>query len=227
MFRELVMRKFEIVPVRAFNAGRRRMVGLGGALAMSAALPARIAQAADDHSHHHHHTGPAAPAGVKRTEAVVKTPDVTLVRQDGTKVALPKEFDEGGAPILLTFIYTSCTTVCPVMSKVFSDTQKALGKDLERVKLVSISIDPEYDTPARLTEYAKQFGATPRWQHYTGTVAASVAVQKAFNAYRGDKMNHAPVAFVRAAPGKPWVRYDGFASPATLVQEYRTLVSKA
>jgi protein SCO1/2 len=40
-------------------------------------------------------------------------------------------------------------------------------------------------------------------------------------------MNHAPVAFVRAAPGKPWVRYDGFASPATLVQEYRTQIAKA
>ncbi|MEX3930193.1 hypothetical protein AB4Y36_40565, partial [Paraburkholderia sp. BR10936] len=39
-----------------------------------------------------------------------------------------------------------------------------------------------------------------------------MAAQRAFNVYRGDKMNHTPVAFLRAAPGKPWLRIDGFAT---------------
>jgi len=49
-------------------------------------------------------------------------------------------------------------------------------------------------------------------------------VQKAFYAYRGDKMNHAPLTLLRAAPDAPWVRYEGFASAADLVQETRGMI---
>jgi protein SCO1/2 len=90
---------------------------------------------------------------------------------------------------------------------------------------VSISIDPEQDTPARLREYAGRFHAGPAWHHYTGTVEASIALQRAFDAYRGDKMSHVPVTFLRAAPGRPWVRIDGFASSAELEGEVRGLLA--
>jgi protein SCO1/2 len=93
--------------------------------------------------------------------------------------------------------------------------------------MMSISIDPEQDTPARLREYAQRNGAGPQWQHYTGTIEASVAVQRAFSVYRGDKMDHPPVAFMRPAPGRPWVRLDGFASPSELLVEYRTTMTAA
>jgi protein SCO1/2 len=203
---------------------RRRMLATSGLAALAASFWSRRVQA-HDHTHHNHDAS-ALPKDVRRSELQVTVPELTLVRQDGAKVAFPRELDDG-APVLLTFIYTSCTTVCPVVSKVFSDLQPALGRDLERAKMVSISIDPEYDTPARLTEYARRFGANPRWQHYTGTVAASVAMQKAFNAYRGDKMSHTPVTFLRAAPGKAWVRYDGFASATLLAKEYKSLTARA
>ena len=54
---------------------------------------------------------------------------------------------------------------------------------------------------------------------------ASVAAQRAFKSYRGDKMNHTPVTFLRAAPGQPWVRIDGFASSEELAREFRELVA--
>ena len=74
---------------------------------------------------------------------------------------------------------------------------------------------------ARLRDYAKKYGAGPGWQHYTGTLAASKATQVAFNAYRGNKMEHAAVTLVRAAPGRPWVRLDGFATPEDVLKELR------
>jgi protein SCO1/2 len=89
----------------------------------------------------------------------------------------------------------------------------------------SASSDPEEDTPARLTEYAQRFHAGPEWQHYTGTVQASLAAQRAFNVYRGDKMSHTPVTLMRAAPGAPWLRIDGFVKPDDLVREYRRLLA--
>ena len=88
-------------------------------------------------------------------------------------------------------------------------------------RMVSLSIDPEHDTPARLSAYAQQYGAGPQWSFYTGTVEASIAVQKALDAYRGDKMNHSPLTLLRAAPGTRWVRLDGFATPDELLREVR------
>jgi protein SCO1/2 len=50
-------------------------------------------------------------------------------------------------------------------------------------------------------------------------MAASVAAQRVFEVYRGDKMGHTPVTLVRAAPGAAWVRFDGFATADMLLQE--------
>ena len=178
---------------------------------------------ADPHAHHHHMM--QAPPPVTRRTVNYVVPEVTLVRSDGARVNFGHELDDG-RPVLLDFIYTTCTTICPVMSQTFAEVQKRLGADAAKVKMVSVSIDPEEDTPARLTEYAKRYQAGPQWTFYTGTVEASVAAQRAFDAYRGDKMNHAPVTFFRSAPGQPWVRLDGFVTPDAIVGEVRTQVAQ-
>ena len=89
-----------------------------------------------------------------------------------------------------------------------------------------ISIDPEHDTPTRLTQYAKKFRAGLAWQHYTGTLAASLAAQRAYEVYRRDKMSHPPVTLMRAAPGTPWLRIDGFVTPDELVRDYRSRLAR-
>jgi protein SCO1/2 len=190
-------------------------------LAMLLAPAAAVAaEQAHDHSHHQH--APASQAGYQRAEEKLSLPAVTLVREDGKRVEFPKDMDDG-RPVVLNFIYTTCTAICPMLSQTFAEFQKKLGPEASRVRMVSVSIDPEQDTPKRLAEYAKRYGAGPQWTHYTGTVEASVKVQKAFKAYYGDKMNHKPVVFMRAAPGRPWVRLDGFTTPDDLVAEYRNL----
>jgi protein SCO1/2 len=87
------------------------------------------------------------------------------------------------------------------------------------VQLVSISIDPDEDTPAELAEYAKKFRAGPGWRFYTGTAETSIEVQRAFDAYAGDKMRHAPDTYVRRAGHPSWVRLRGFASADELLAE--------
>jgi protein SCO1/2 len=127
--------------------------------------------------------------------------------------------------VVVNFIFTSCTAICPVMSVTFAQVQRALGKDVERPRMVSISIDPEYDTPARLREYAARHDAGPDWHMLTGSKESVLTVARAFDAWRGDKMNHTPSTYLRAGANKPWVRLDGFASPAEIVREYRGLVA--
>ncbi|HET6437408.1 MAG TPA: SCO family protein [Anaeromyxobacter sp.] len=163
----------------------------------------------------------APPSRSMREYAV---PDVRLVRDDGKVVSLAQEMDDG-RPIFLNFIFTTCTDICPLMSSVFEQFQQRLGEEAGKVHLMSISIDPEQDTPARLSEYARKFHAGREWQHYTGTREASIAAQRAFDVYRGGKMRHTAVTLVRVAPGKPWLRIEGFVKPDDLVHDYRHMLA--
>jgi protein SCO1 len=199
---------------------RRWLEVVVGAFAL-AAIPFSTAWAhgeADPHAHHH------MVSETTRSTTDYVIPDVKLVREDGKTVLLSQELSDG-RPVVMNFIYTTCTTICPLTSQTFSELQSKLGAHRDAVHLVSISVDPEQDTPARLRDYAKKFGAGPEWKFYTGTPAASIAAQKAFNVYRGDKMNHAPVTLVRTAPGKPWVRLDGFATSDQMLREIRDEVA--
>ena len=194
-----------------------RLRAAAALLAVLAAQPASAAAPEDPHAHHR----VDASAALQRSTAEYRTPDVALVRDDGARVSLLKELDDG-RPVVMNFIYTGCTTICPLSSQVFSQLQVALGAERDRVHLVSISIDPEQDTPPRLRAYAAKFHAFKEWNHYTGSTAASVAAQRAFDVYRGDKMNHTPVTLMREAPGRPWVRFDGFATARDLLAEYHS-----
>jgi cytochrome oxidase Cu insertion factor (SCO1/SenC/PrrC family) len=153
-----------------------------------------------------------------RSSVEYKLPDVEVIRQDGKKLSFSKELNDG-RPVILNFIFASCSAICPMLSHTLSKAQTKL----KNVHFVSISIDPENDTPAKLTEYGKKFGAGSHWDFYTGTMENSLAIQKAFDAYRGDKMNHTSVIFMRAAPNKPWLRLEGFASPDAVIREYRSI----
>jgi protein SCO1/2 len=95
------------------------------------------------------------------------------------------------------------------MSSTFSAAQSKLGADLARVRMISISIDPEHDTPERLRQYARKFKAGPQWLFLTGKTEDIASVQKAFEAYRGNKMRHEPLTFLRAESSESWVRLDG------------------
>ena len=186
-------------------------------------LIAILACAASGAFAHHGEEGSAVDH-VARSMREYSVPVVRLVRDDGKLVSLPDEMNDG-RPIVLNFIFTTCGSICPVMSSVLSGFERRLGTDARKVHLMSISIDPEQDTPARLREYARKFHAGKEWQHYTGTLDASIAAQRAFDVYRGAKMSHNAVTLMRAAPGKPWLRIEGLVTPDDLIRDYRGLAA--
>ena len=177
---------------------------------------------ADPHAHHRQMMQREA---YSRSEHRYEVPAVVLTSMDGHKVALAEEL-QNGQPVLLNFIFTTCTTICPVLSASFTQVQKELGPEASHVQMISVSIDPQNDSPAKLSDYAKRFKAGPGWQFLTGDLDDVIAVQKAFDAYRGDKMNHPPLTFMRASAEGSWVRFEGFASAADLVREYRDLTTR-
>jgi cytochrome oxidase Cu insertion factor (SCO1/SenC/PrrC family) len=96
-------------------------------------------------------------------------PEFCLVSQTGDSVRLG---ELRGRPWIADFIFTSCASSCPMMTGQLQALEKALA-DEPRIRLVSFSVDPERDTPARLAEYAAEYGARPeRWLFLTGEKAA-------------------------------------------------------
>lgn len=162
--------------------------------------------------------------GYERSRHSYAVPDIELLDSEGKQVRLHSLLSEE-RPVILNFIFTSCTTICPILTATLSQASKALWNDNDEVQplLISISIDPQYDTPARLREYAARYHAGDNWYFLTGEQKSIITVQRAFNAYYGTKMNHQPLSFLRQGPDQPWVRLQGFTSSANLVAEYHAL----
>jgi len=113
---------------------------------------------------------PAASSGFELLKPGDAVPDAPFVDQDGRK----RRFDAfKGSTVVLTFIYTRCPlpTFCPLMDRHFAAMQKPLKEDpaLAKVHLVTVSFDPETDTPAVLKKHAKELNADlSRWTFLTG-----------------------------------------------------------
>jgi protein SCO1/2 len=185
----------------------------------------QLAHSGEHDAHAQHRAAAAGPHRYDRSLRSYRIPDVTLLDMTGARVALASAL-AGDTPVFLNFIFTSCTSICPVMSATFAEVQRQLGTDGRRVRMISISIDPEHDNPQRLSAFARKHGAGPDWRFLTGSSGDIVTVQSAFDAYRGNKMGHAPTTFLRASSADRWVRIDGLASAADLVAEYRRAVAK-
>jgi protein SCO1/2 len=185
----------------------------------------QLAHSGEHDAHAQRRAAAAGPHRYDRSLRSYRIPDVTLLDMTGARVALASALG-GDTPVFLNFIFTSCTSICPVMSATFAEVQRQLDADGNRIRMISISIDPEHDNPDQLSAYARKHDAGPDWRFLTGRSADIVAVQNAFNAYRGNKMSHVPSTFLRASASGPWVRIDGFASAADLVAEYRRAIAK-
>ena len=153
-----------------------------------------------------------------RTDVKVDPPAVTLVDQDGDRVDF-RALTLSDKPVFVDFIYATCTTICPVLSAGYTSIQRKLGDNLDRVSLVSITIDPENDGPEELTAYLERYRAKPGWEFLTGTRADIDKVMQSFDAYIPDKMSHKPLLFIRTPKDGSWVRLYGFASSADLMAE--------
>jgi protein SCO1 len=113
-------------------------------------------------------------------------PAFALVDQTGRAVG-PDELR--GEPFVANFIFTRCVTACPLLTSQMLNLQKRLGDDAERVKMVSISVDPAHDTPEVLARYATERGATHRWLYLTGELdEIGRAVEKGFRVRMGERV---------------------------------------
>ena len=178
----------------------------------------------EDHTGYHDHS--AHLKALSNTHFTVSDvsyviPNKILLDESGKQIEL-KTLLNRGHPVALNFIFTTCTTICPVMTATFLQMRKALGKAGANVLFVSISIDPEYDRPAVLKKYATLFDVSEGWIFLTGEGNSINHVLRSFDVYAGSKMNHQPVYLFKKPDSPTWIRVDGLAGGkelANLVME--------
>lgn len=95
----------------------------------------------------------------------IPTQDFRLVNQRGEPVELA---DLRGKVVALTFLYTSCPDVCPLVAANLRDAYARLGAAGKDVALVAVSVDPERDSVARVRQYSEAMGMPAAWQFLTG-----------------------------------------------------------
>jgi protein SCO1/2 len=170
-------------------------------------------------------SAPAEAKKYKRSVEQYSVPDVVLINQDGARVKLASLLN-GDQPVVVDFIYGTCTTICPVLSAGYVNLQSKLAVEGRRPRLISITIDPENDTPYIMKEYLKRFRAKPGWDFLTGSRADINAVMRAFNAYIPDKMAHYPLNLIRVPKDGSWVRLFGIMSTREFMEEYQSVAGK-
>jgi len=190
------------------------------------APPQAFAGETSESDPHAHHKKMMSESTYRRTLHEYDLGDIGVTKADAVETMLD-DLMSREKPVMVHFIFTTCTTICPVQAATFAQVQRQLGDEAAEVQMVSVSIDPEYDTPERLAEYAKKFHAGPQWDFITGTSEQMIAVQKAFDAYEGNKMNHRPLTLIRMPGSDEWIRLEGLIGASVIVDEYRNFKNQS
>ena len=172
---------------------------------------------------------PASAHGTKSNErlpVVGPAPGFALTTQSGERLALA---DLRNKVLAVTFIYATCTDTCPALTAKMVSVQRRLGADFgPRVHFVSITVDPEVDTPEVLRRYADAQGANRQgWSFLTGTPDEIRSVVRAYGGFarknpRGD-VDHLYITSLVDRNGAMRVQYLGYRFDAD--EMYRDLKS--
>jgi protein SCO1/2 len=139
--------------------------------------------------------------------------------QDGREVRFYSDLVRGKL-VMMNAIFTRCPATCPVQAGIFARVQEQLGDRLKRdVRLISVSLDPVYDTPERLREFGRRHGAGPGWRLLTGSKENVTTVLKAMDLYAANPADHTPIAAIGNEPGGVWIKALHLVSPLELVKK--------
>jgi protein SCO1/2 len=169
-------------------------------------VPASVANADD------------GPTTATRSPAEKYFSDVELIDQDGNKLRFYTDVLKNKIVAINTF-FTTCTNICPPMNRNFEKMQDALGDRLGKdVFLVSISVDPETDTPPRLKEYGRRFHARPGWLFLTGKKENIDWALYKLGQYVETRDDHTSIFIIGNEPKGLWKKAFGLAKSEELIK---------
>ena len=167
----------------------------------------------DPHANHG-----ATPPAEEPVGAAKYFSDVELIDQNGNKLRFYSDVLKGKT-VVINALFTTCTNVCPPISRNLERIQESLGERLGKdVSLVSITVDPVNDTPARLKEYAKKFHAGSGWLFLTGKKENVDWALYKLGQYVQEKNEHKTVLIIGNEATGLWKKAFGLASAEDLIR---------
>jgi len=172
------------------------------------------------HAQHQHgsHGAHGAHDDAVTAASKMNIPDVELLDQNGKKVHFYTDLVKGQT-VVINFIFTTCTTICPPLGATFARVQKELGDKAGRhVRFISISVDPATDTPERLKAWGAKFHAGDGWTFITGNKPQLDELLRALGASTARPEDHSPTILIGNDARGTWTRTYGLAKSSQLVQ---------
>jgi protein SCO1 len=143
-------------------------------------------------------------------------PNTVLLTQDNQPVHF---FDDllKGKTVLINFMFTTCTGVCPPMTANLARVQAYLGERVGKdVNMISISVDPTVDTPAMLKKYANTYKAQPGWYFLTGKQAEIETVLRKVGGFVKDKNDHTSLVIIGNVETGQWMKVFAMTNPSEI-----------
>lgn len=154
--------------------------------------------------------------------------DTVLVDHNGEEVRFYSDLMDGKV-VVIESMFTTCVAVCPVIAGKMRRIAEAAGDRLGRdVQLISISVDPAVDTPAKMREYARRHKAPAAgWTFLTGSPANVRAVLGKLGFAVEDKDAHSTILLMGNERTGLWKKANGLSSPDELVAIFESVLTDA
>jgi protein SCO1/2 len=153
--------------------------------------------------------------------------DFALRDQNGHRIRLS---DQRGRFVLLAFLYTSCTDICPLIAKQMDSALRSLGPRASSVRVLAVSVDPVGDTPAQVRRYVKRLRLGPDFHFLLGTKAELAPVWQGYNIAveaRAAKVVHAAPVYLIDRSGRPRLLYAPPQRPGAFAHDLRALLEQS
>jgi protein SCO1 len=146
-------------------------------------------------------------------------PNTVLLTQDNKPVRF---FDDllKGKTVLINFIFTSCTGVCPPMTANLLKVQEQLGERVGRdIRMITLSVDPTIDTPERLKEYAEKYKVKHGWYFLAGKKEDVEIVLRKIGGFVTDKNDHSTLLIAGNVETGQWIKLFAMLKPAQIADQ--------
>jgi protein SCO1/2 len=153
-------------------------------------------------------------------------PDFRLSDQFGKPISLSQM---KGEPVILTFMYTHCTTICPLTAEKLHAVMQGLGPNAQHVGVVAISTDPKGDTTASALAFSKVHGMVDYWHFLTGTQRTLSPIWSSYSIYaqpQSGSITHSTGLYIIDKQGNERVFLDDDFTPAQVTADLKILLNE-
>lgn len=127
--------------------------------------------------------------------------------------------------VAINFVFTSCTSSCPLSTAVFRQVQK--GSGIQQAQLITISVDPVNDTPEKFLLFSKKFNAQQGWAFITGEKTVISGLLKNLGVYSASKNEHTNMVIVGNDATQTWTRLYGFPQADEIIVALKNVAGKS